>query len=471
MPTKKVTIKKAPVKGKLTAYTGDEYGSDGREPGWNKSKYAGQDDKVEALARKIGYVITPESTNEDFQKYILTNPEVARKFPKIKKAVLEMHRMYGEPIAGKYDNYFGKRWDGVFDAIDGYKDPKFADAEEIKKRNQLGQDYGISLDDLKKGKYNERGLPFSQITPELANFANAQNTYGYYTPDTTHWELNPQTLNIQPQLQDIDASMNALYNTTTGNPALDAAQKRAAYTEGLKAKQNAFGNKQNYDANARFETDKYNMAARTGEQNLDAQLASQIHNEYRAAAKDAAAYERINALQSIVKKQAQNKKNEAEKSLMLNNFYNNFEVDDDGNIKFIGDDIDFEYDPYFIADDEDATTTKATPTAVAQPIVNQPMTQAQIDAYNKNYRQGNNSILGGPNWNNVVPPSNGSFFKKEDPMFNPKREKLREFGMVNPMPIKSENGMMVDYDYDPTYMMPIRPIKKAKSLDKYFLRK
>jgi hypothetical protein len=38
-------------------------------------------------------------------------------------------------------------------------------------------------------------------------------------------------------------------------------------------------------------------------------------------------------------------------------------------------------------------------------------------------------------------------------------------------PFKGENGMMVDYNYDPSYMMPMRPIKKAKSLDKYFLPK
>jgi hypothetical protein len=433
----KVIIKKAPAKGKLTAYAGDQYGSDGREAGWNKSKYAGQDDKVEALARKIGYVITPESTNEDFQKYILTNPEVAKKFPQIKRAVVEMHRMYGEPTAGRYDNYFGKRWDGVFDAIDRYKDPEFSDPEGVRKISQLGQDYGITLDDLKKGKYVQKNLPFSQITPELANFANAQNTYGYYTPDTTHWELNPQTLNIQPQLQDIDASMNALYGTTTGNPALDAAQKRAAYVEGLKAKQNAFGNKQNYDANARFETDKYNMAARTGEQNLDAQLASQIHNEYRAAAKDAAAYERISALQNIVKKQAENKKNEAEKSLMIDNFADNFEVDENGNVKFIGGSLNLDKDPYYLSDEEEEDVN-------AYPIINK--------------LQLNNSP--------IVNPTN--------PFFNPKKEKLREFGMTNPTPpnyFKGENGMMVDYNYDPSYMMPMRPIKKAKSLDKYFLRK
>ena len=268
-------------KGGLTAYGGDRTSSNGRQPGWNKSKYYGRDEKLSELAAKVGYKVTDKSTNADFQRYLLS-PEVAKKFPHIKEAITKLHSTYGDPNAGSKwdDNYLGVRWDSIFDAIDGYKDPKFADAEEIKKRNQLGQDYGITLDDLKKGKYNERGLPFSQITPELANFANAQNTYGYYTPDTTHWELNPQTLNIQPQLQDIDASMNALYNTTTGNPALDAAQKRAAYTEGLKAKQNAFGNKQNYDAASRYEADKYNMAARTGEQNLDAQLASQIHNEY-----------------------------------------------------------------------------------------------------------------------------------------------------------------------------------------------
>ena len=451
----KVKITKAPMmmdKGGLTAYGGDVTGSNGRPAGWNRSKYYGKDDKLLELAAKVGYNVTDKSTNADFQRYLLS-PEVAKRFPNIKQAITKLHSTYGDPNSGAnwVDSYFGKRWDSVFDAIDEYKDPKFADKEAVRKISQLGQDYGITLDDLKKGKYNQRNLPFSQITPELANFANAQNTYGYYTPDMTHYELNPQTLNIQPQLQDIDSSMNALYNTTTGNPALDAAQKQAAYVEGLKAKQNAFGNKQNYDAASRYETDKYNMAARTGEQNLDAQLTSQIHNEYRAAAKDMAAYERINALQSIVKKQAENRKNEAEKSLMLDNFYNNFEVDKNGNIKLIGSNLNLQNDPYGYIDDEYID---------------------QIDPFMPYIKPGDPGFVGpvqGP-----IMPGNPNFvgpLRRSMAPINPDYIPVQQPELFMSKPFKGENGMMVDYNYDPSYMMPIRPIKKAKSLDKYFLPK
>ncbi len=433
-------------KGGLTAYGGDATGSNGRPAGWNKSKYYGQDDKLAKLAAKVGYKVTDKSTNADFQRYLLS-PEVAKRFPRIKQAITKLHSTYGDPNAGSKwdDNYLGVRWDSIFDAIDEYEDPKFSDPEGVRKISQLGKEYGITLDDLKKGKYVQKNLPFSQITPELANFANAQNTYGYYTPDTTHWELNPQTLNIQPQLQDIDASMNALYGTTTGNPALDAAQKRAAYVEGLKAKQNAFGNKQNYDANARFETDKYNMAARTGEQNLDAQLTSKIHNDYRAAAKDAAAYERISALQNIVKKQAQNKKNEAEKSLMIDNFADNFEVDENGNFKLIGDGLNLQKDPYGNIDDEDVDFQTATPPYLP------------IDP-SKPYMKPGDMGFTGPLRRSMAP-------------INPDYIPVQQPELFMSKPFKGENGMMVDYNYDPSYMMPIRPIKKAKSLDKYFLRK
>jgi hypothetical protein len=61
-------------------------------------------------------------------------------------------------------------------------------------------------------------------------------------------------------------------------------------------------------------------------------------------------------------------------------------------------------------------------------------------------------------------PSVFNTIPSNDVRFNPTKQKLRTFGT----PVVQEEG---GFAYDPSYMMPMRPIKKAKSLDKYFLPK
>lgn len=234
-------------------------------------------------------------------------------------------------------------------------------------------EYGYDGKGNKKNPYAKRNLPFYQAAPELAGFVSALNTYNYYTPDYTHWEVNPATLNIQPQLQSIDASANAFYQTTTGNPSVDNARKSAAFVQGLNAKQQAFANKQNYDANARVQADQFNISARTNEQNLDVQATDRVHNNYRALAKDYAAGERLRAISSLTTKEARNRQNEVEKSLWLDNFFQNVEFDKNGQLITSGDPFNFQDNPYgnFNMEETEGAKTTTTTNTKAPIITNQ----------------------------------------------------------------------------------------------------
>lgn len=207
-------------------------------------------------------------------------------------------------------------------------------------------DYKYTASTKNKDPYKKRNLPFYQAAPELAGYVNALNTYGYYTPDFNHQEIDPMKLNIQPQLQSIDSSLTAVNDTTTGNPALDNARRSQTFTQALNAKQQAFANKQNYDANSRFEADKFNIDARNKEMMYDIEATDKVHNQYRSLAKDEAAAERIRAMSALSKKQAKHDANEAKKKLWLDNFYQNVQFDEDGNLNTVGDPMDFENDPY-----------------------------------------------------------------------------------------------------------------------------
>lgn len=200
---------------------------------------------------------------------------------------------------------------------------------------QQGNEYNLKNSDLSKSSYKKQALPFEQTIPELAGFASALNTYNYQTPDYTHWEVTPNKLNIQPQLQSIDSSLNAVNATTTGNPQVDYARKVGAFTQGLAAKQQAYGNKQNYDSTQEYEAQKINKAARTQEGVLDTNAMNTIYNEYMPAAKDAATAERIAAISSLSTKYALNEANENKKKMMLDNFYSNVRIGKDGKFEFI----------------------------------------------------------------------------------------------------------------------------------------
>lgn len=147
-------------------------------------------------------------------------------------------------------------------------------------------------------------FPLYQAAPEALGYLAGLTPYNYYTPDYTHYEVAPPTLNIDAQLQSIDDSLQSSLRQSTGNASLDAARKSALFNQALAAKQQAFQTKQNYDAEARFKADLYNVGERTKENYMDVNAASQIYNDYMAAAQDAAERERIGAVSSLTKKTA-----------------------------------------------------------------------------------------------------------------------------------------------------------------------
>jgi hypothetical protein len=163
-----------------------------------------------------------------------------------------------------------------------------------------------------------------QAIPEAMGYLAGLTPYSYYTPDFTHTELAPPTLNIDAQLQSIDDSLQSSLRQSTGNPSVDASRRAALFNQATQAKQQLFQNKQNYDAQARYQADQYNAQARDLENFRDVTSAANVYNEYMAAAQDAAERERLGAISSLVKKKAQFDKDEFEKMLYVSALMPNF---------------------------------------------------------------------------------------------------------------------------------------------------
>ncbi len=170
-------------------------------------------------------------------------------------------------------------------------------------------------------------FPYYQALPEVAGFIGAMNTYPYYTPDFTHQEISPPTLNIDPQISSINSGFQSLVRANTGNPSVQNARNTAAFIARNEALQTAFATKQNYDADGRFKADSFNINARNQEQSMDISAAANVYNEYRAAAKDYAASERLGALTSLSSKYGNYLQDEYRKvayfdTMLPNYFYN-----------------------------------------------------------------------------------------------------------------------------------------------------
>lgn len=158
-------------------------------------------------------------------------------------------------------------------------------------------------------------FPLYQAAPEALGYLSAISPYSYYTPDYTTNEVAPPTLNIQPQVNSINSSFQSGIRQNTGNASVNNSRNTAMFNQALEAKQQAFGNKQNFDANARFQADQYNAEQRTKENQLDLNSAATVHNEYRAAALDNASTERLNAAFSLTDKLGKYHQDEYKKML------------------------------------------------------------------------------------------------------------------------------------------------------------
>lgn len=143
-----------------------------------------------------------------------------------------------------------------------------------------------------------------QAIPEALGYLSGLSPYSYYTPDYTHTEIAPPTLNIDPELQSINDALQSTIRQSTGNASVDNSRRAALFNQALSAKQNAFARKENYDAQARFQADQYNAQARDLENYRDVTSAANVYNEYMAAAQDAAERERLSAISNLVNKKA-----------------------------------------------------------------------------------------------------------------------------------------------------------------------
>lgn len=160
-------------------------------------------------------------------------------------------------------------------------------------------------------------FPLYQAAPEALGYLAGLNPASYYTPDYTHTEITPPTLNIDDELRSIDDSFLGLTKQTTGNPSLDNSRRAALFNQTLNAKSQAFSRKQNFDASARFEADKYNAAARDLESYRDVTSAAQVYNDYMQVAMDNAETERLNAIFNLTDKVARQKQSEFLKALYM----------------------------------------------------------------------------------------------------------------------------------------------------------
>jgi hypothetical protein len=195
-------------------------------------------------------------------------------------------------------------------------------------------------------------MPLYQMAPEALGYLSGLNTYNYYTPDYTHTEIAPPTLNIDPELQSIDDSLQSSIRQSTGNASLDASRKSALFNQALAAKQQAFARKQNFDAQARYQADQYNAQARDLESFRDVSSAAQVYNEYMAGAQDAAERERLSAITSIVNKKAQHDADEFRKIMYFTTMYPNYYYEGTDRLNPV------KLNPYANADFYSKTTTK-----------------------------------------------------------------------------------------------------------------
>jgi hypothetical protein len=202
----------------------------------------------------------------------------------------------------------------------------FEDEEPIKplkpkegvKTEDGGGEFNKKITGSPGGEYVKAPFDFPQLAPELYGMASAQ-MFAYQPMDYTAPYLMPQTLNIQPQLQDIDNSYMAAINA--------GADPNAALLATLGGKQRIYSEKQNFDAQQRAATDQYNAQARWQEDVYDMQSLDKVYNTLIAQADDAVTSQRQALIDSAAKKREMYNQEENRKALYINNFVRNYKVD------------------------------------------------------------------------------------------------------------------------------------------------
>jgi len=271
----------------------------------------------------------PSDLRKDYAVSNFQDEEFYYRYPRVEQVEFDNEQEYNDylknvNVGGKYvadENKLGLYIEPIF------KKPE----EKIPLGEEKKKEEGISLSNLYPGV-----LPFKQTSstpgkfqayqaiPEAMGYLAGLNPYTYYTPDYTHTEIAPPTLNIDAQLQSIDDSLQSTLRQSTGNASVDASRRAALFNQAAQAKQQLFENKRNYEANARLQVDQYNAQARDLESFRDVTSAANVYNEYMAAAQDAAERERLGAISSLVKKKAQFDQDEFKKMLYVSALIPNF---------------------------------------------------------------------------------------------------------------------------------------------------
>lgn len=266
----------------------------------------------------------PSSLKKDYSVANFQDEEFYYRYPRVEQVEFDNEEEYKDylknvNVGGKYvaDEKLGLYIEPV------YNKPKDKPKEEEEEQSTEGNEYpGVTP--FQQTPSTPGVFPAYQGIPEAMGFLSGINPYTYYTPDFTHTEIAPPTLNIDPQLQSIDDSLQSTLRQSTGNASVDASRRAALFNQALGAKQQAFANKQNYDAQARFQADQYNAQARDLESYRDVSSAANIYNEYMAGAQDAAEQERLRAIASLVKKKALFDQDEFQKMLYVSALMPNF---------------------------------------------------------------------------------------------------------------------------------------------------
>lgn len=231
---------------------------------------------------------------------------------------LSDHMWMGLPIS-PVDTWGGNTTIGQISAFEDEepKKPKKPIEPPGKTRDE-GNTMNTQLENASMGKYTPEGFDYPQLAPEIYGMAASQ-MFAYAPMDYNAPYVMPQTLNIQPQLQDVDNSYMAALNS--------GADPNSALIATLGAKQKLYSEKQNFDAQQRAQVDQVNASARWQEDVYDMQSLDRVYNTLIAGADDAVAAQRQALIKGASDKRAVWKMEEARKQFWYNNFVRSFDYD------------------------------------------------------------------------------------------------------------------------------------------------
>lgn len=231
---------------------------------------------------------------------------------------LSDHMWMGLPIS-PVDTWGGNTTIGQISAFEDEepKKPK-KPIEPPGKTTDKGNTMNTQLENASMGKYTPEGFDYPQLAPEIYGMAASQ-MFAYAPMDYNAPYVMPQTLNIQPQLQDVDNSYMAAINA--------GADPNSALIATLGAKQKVYSEKQNFDAQQRAQVDQVNANARWQEDVYDMQSLDRVYNTLIAGADDAVAAQRQALIKGASDKRAVWKMEEARKQFWYNNFVRSFDYD------------------------------------------------------------------------------------------------------------------------------------------------